>query len=140
MVHEVARKHSRVTNHNTRYTLKQSGRHRQNGVIHQAHCTRKLLHGITYQYSLAKIRRKKMINSGSENIPAIASTVLLFPGLGWAGYALWVEPIAQKSTVDRDGVWSEPVKWVHSRWLPDTSSLSVLINNRSVKRRLEFYF
>jgi hypothetical protein len=36
-----------------------------------------------------------------KNIPAIASAVLLFLGLGWAGYALWREPVAQKSTLDR---------------------------------------
>ena len=57
MVHEVARKHSRVTNHNTRYTLKQSRAHRQNGVFHQAHCTRKLLHGITYLPVKLDLRR-----------------------------------------------------------------------------------
>ena len=39
-----------------------------------------------------------------KNIPAIASAVLLFLGLGWAGYALWREPIAQKSTLERDEV------------------------------------
>jgi hypothetical protein len=36
-----------------------------------------------------------------KNIPASASAVLLFLGLGWAGYALWREPVAQKSTLDR---------------------------------------
>jgi hypothetical protein len=36
-----------------------------------------------------------------KNIPAIASAVLLFLGLGWAGYALWREPAAQKSPLDR---------------------------------------
>ena len=39
-----------------------------------------------------------------KNIPAIASAVLLFLGLGWAGYALWMEPVAQKATLDMDGV------------------------------------
>lgn len=37
-----------------------------------------------------------------KNIPAIASAVLLFLGLGWAGYALWMEPVSQKSTLDMD--------------------------------------
>jgi hypothetical protein len=36
-----------------------------------------------------------------KNIPAIASAVLLFLGLGWAGSALWREPVAQKSTLER---------------------------------------
>jgi hypothetical protein len=39
-----------------------------------------------------------------KNIPAIASAVLLFLGLGWAGYGLWREPVAQKSTLDRSVV------------------------------------
>jgi len=39
-----------------------------------------------------------------KNSPAIASALLLFLGLGWAGYALWREPVAQKATLDRDGV------------------------------------
>lgn len=39
-----------------------------------------------------------------KNIPAIVSAVLLFPGLGWAGYALGTESVAQKSSVNRDGV------------------------------------
>jgi hypothetical protein len=38
----------------------------------------------------------------TENIPAIASAVLLFLGLGWAGYTLWRDPFAQKATVDMD--------------------------------------
>jgi len=39
-----------------------------------------------------------------KNIPAIASAVLLFLGLGWAGYGLWREPVAKKSTLDRSVV------------------------------------
>ncbi len=41
-----------------------------------------------------------------KNIPAIVSALLLFLGLGWGGYALWMEPVAQKTTVDIDGVSS----------------------------------
>ena len=37
-----------------------------------------------------------------KNIPAIASAVLLFLGLGWAGYALWKEPVAREATLNRD--------------------------------------
>jgi hypothetical protein len=41
-----------------------------------------------------------------KNIPAIASAVLFFLGLGWAGITLWLEPVAQKATLDTDGVSS----------------------------------
>ena len=39
-----------------------------------------------------------------KNISAIASAALLFLGLGWAGYTLWRDPVAQKATVDLDVV------------------------------------
>jgi len=41
-----------------------------------------------------------------KNIPAIASAVLFFLGLGWAGITLWMEPVAQKATLDMDEVSS----------------------------------
>ena len=42
-----------------------------------------------------------------KNIPAIASAVLFFLGLGWAGITLWMEQIAQKAPLDMDGVSSK---------------------------------
>ena len=42
-----------------------------------------------------------------KNIPAPVSAALLFLGLGWAGYALWREPVSPRSPLDMKAAQSQ---------------------------------